>query len=220
MPESLGEMCFHTPMLPCRMAWPAANSRKNKGMPTTSISKMYSRRKAPGKRMARSRRNSNTMWAKGKQMLVPAQYQLHLDLNLKGHFRVPTVWSLGACRMSVHVSNVTALTSPILVTQIRKPPDIPESDAESHLSQKILYFAVPSGPSVWLGRVLRAALAREPVVLSGFLVVVISGQRLLLHLKLKATKWKNKYRSTSCFNRAVMTALLVLMCVTQTYDLL
>lgn len=47
MPASLGEMNLHTPMLPCRMAWPAASSRKKRGMPTTNISTTYSKRNAP-----------------------------------------------------------------------------------------------------------------------------------------------------------------------------
>lgn len=47
MPASLGEMDLHTPMLPCRMACPAASSRKKRGMPTTNISTTYSKRKAP-----------------------------------------------------------------------------------------------------------------------------------------------------------------------------
>lgn len=47
MPASLGEMNLHTPMLPCRMAWPAASSRKKRGMPTSNISTTYSKRKAP-----------------------------------------------------------------------------------------------------------------------------------------------------------------------------
>ena len=47
MPASLGEMCFHTPMLPCRMHWPAASSMKKRGTPITTSRITYSTMNAP-----------------------------------------------------------------------------------------------------------------------------------------------------------------------------
>lgn len=47
MPARRGDMCFQTPMLPCRIFWPAASSMKNRGTPISSRSITYSKRNAP-----------------------------------------------------------------------------------------------------------------------------------------------------------------------------
>ena len=71
------------------------------------------------------------------------------------------------------------------MAQIRKSPDIAKPNAESHLSQKILYFAVPSCSSGGLRRALLVLFTSITVNprLCGSCRVIIGWQRLLLHLR-------------------------------------
>lgn len=75
------------------------------------------------------------------------------------------------------------------MAQIRKAPDIAKSNAESHLSQKILDFTVPPCSSGRLRRVLLAFLTGVGISLElcGPFPVIISWQRLLLHLREEGT---------------------------------
>lgn len=78
-----------------------------------------------------------------------------------------------------------SLTSSILVAQIRKPPDIAEPNAESHLGQKVLNFTVPSCTSGRLRGVRLSLLTSEAInrQLYNSGLFIVSGQRLLLHLR-------------------------------------
>lgn len=85
------------------------------------------------------------------------------------------------------------------MAQIWKPPDVAEPDAESHLSQEILYFTVPSCSSGRLRRALLALLASVAVHLRlhGSCLVIICWQGLLLHLREEGIKGK-KRKGSEC----------------------
>lgn len=99
-----------------------------------------------------------------------------------------------ASRRKDNNNNSKVLTSSILMAQIWKAPDVAKSHAESHLSQKILYFTVPPCPSSSrLRRSLLTVLASGAIELRlcGHSLVIIAWQWLLLHLR----KWKSKRKS-------------------------
>lgn len=75
------------------------------------------------------------------------------------------------------------------MAQIWKSPDIAKSNAESHLSQKILEFTVPPCSSGRLRRVLLAILPGVGISLElcGPFPVIIAWQRLLFHLRQEGT---------------------------------
>lgn len=50
------------------------------------------------------------------------------------------------------------LTSSILMTQVWKPPDVAQPNTESHLGQKVFYFAVPASTGRRFGGAVLALL--------------------------------------------------------------
>jgi len=88
-----------------------------------------------------------------------------------------------------------ALTPSILMAQIWKPPDVAKPNAESHLSQEILDFTVPSRSSDRLRRALLAAGAALRLRRSGSGIAVIRWQGLLLHLMQEGPKDNNNNNS-------------------------
>lgn len=128
MPASLGEMCFQTPMLPWRMLWPAASSMKNSGTPTISRRITYSSMKAPG----------------GTGGIDPFILFIYFLRKKKGTIKDYS----GLQTVGLHWET---LTSSVLVAEVRKPPDVAQADAESHLGQHVLDLRVPRW-TVLIGR--------------------------------------------------------------------